>query len=352
MKSNLAFEKICLGDIEKCYAVLGLEVDGAPCLYYGGEGQGSLQVYRGENFEDCQVIWQGGGGTMSIVALPGRPGWALASRGFTSMVDCLGSTVEIIRLKEGVFSHAAIAHLPFLHRFDTLLAPDGTRYLFAATLHSGKADKADWSRPGHVFQGVLPQDVDEDFTVDLQPLPGDLYVNHGFCKGQWQGREAAFTASQEGVFAWLPPQARGGAWAREQLLDCPVSDIAVADVDADGQAEIAALMPFHGDQFKIFRLQDGQYREVYAYPVENDFYHAVISGRIGGETLFVGGARKLTADLFLIRWDDQAQAYIAQQLDVGQGPSNLALLNRQGEDLLLSANRMVFQAAAYRFPRA
>lgn len=349
MTRTLPFEKIRLGSIEKCYAVLGVELEGKPCLYFGGEGTGSVRAFRGDEFDRCDVIWEGGGGTMSIVPLPGYDGWALASRGFYSMIECGGSTVEIIRYRGGAFSHETVAALPFLHRFDTLKAPDGTRYLFAATLHGGKANKEDWSRPGHLYWGVLPGDLDDPFRVALDRLPGDFYINHGFCRGTWEGREAAFTASREGVFVTLPPEERGNAWQTQRLLDFPVSDIAVADVNGDGKQEIAALMPFHGNEFRIFQREGEEYRGDFSYPVENDFYHAVISGRIGKELMFVGGARKLAADLFLIRWDGDSKAYCAQQIEKGPGPSNLAILNTSSGDLLLSANRMIHEAAAYRF---
>lgn len=349
MKAELAFEKLNFGEIEKCYSTLGLEIGGKPFLFYGGEGNGSMRVFSGENFENCDLIWNGGGGTMSIVPLPCHDGWLLASRGFTSMVDSAGSTIEIIRYRDGIFSHESIATLDYLHRFDTLLAPDGTRYIFAASLHGGKTDKNDWSKPGHMYFGAMPADVESSFHVELHQLSGDFYMNHGFCKGMWLGREAAFTASREGVFAFLPPEQAGGDWQMEQLLDFPVSDIAIADVDGDGVAEIAALLPFHGNQFQIFRQENGAYKEVYSHPTENDFYHAIISGVICGERMFAVGSRKGAAELCLIRWDEQIKAYQSQQIEAGPGPSNLAILNAKDGDYLLSANRMIFEAAAYRF---
>ena len=350
MKRELSFEKINLGEIEKCYSVLGLDIGGEPCLFYGGEGNGSVRAFRGEKLEKCDLIWEGGGGTMSIVPLPGQEGWALISRGFYSMVDCAGSTIEIVRYRDGAFSHEPIATLDYLHRFDTLLAPDGTRYIIAASLHGGKADKSDWSKPGHLHVGAMPADVENSFHVELAQLPGDYYINHGFCKGDWRGRDAAFIACREGLFVALPPVKAGGDWTVEQLMDIPVSDIAVCDIDGDGEKEIAALMPFHGNEFKIFHRSGAGYEEVYSYPVENDFYHAVISGRIGGELMFIGGARKIAADLFLIRWDPERKAFFSQQLEAGNGPSNLSLLNSAEDgDLLLSANRMIAEAAAYRF---
>ena len=344
---ELKFEKISLGTIEKCYAVLGTTIGGRPFLFYGGEGAGSLRAFSGDDFSTCRLIWEGGGGTMSIVPL--CEGSILASRGFTSMVDSAGSTIELIRFEDGAFSHRTIATLDYLHRFDTLLAPDGTRYIFAASLHGGKTDKDDWSKPGHMFVGAMAADPLETGTVSLEQLPGDFYMNHGFCKARWQGRDAAFTTSREGAFVWLPPEEKGGEWTSEQLLDFPVSDIAVSDIDGDGSQELACLLPFHGNEFHIYRKNGSGYAEVYTYPVENDFYHAVISAKIHGENVFVGGARKLTADVFVIRWDKENNGFAAQQLEAGPGPSNLAMLNLPDCDILLSANRMIFEAAYYRF---
>ena len=344
---KLAFEKKILGNIEKCYAVLGTEIGGKPFLFYGGEGTGSLRAFSGEGFSHCDMVWEGGGGTMSIVPL--ADGCILASRGFTSMVDSAGSTVEFIRYTGEGFEHFTLCTLDYLHRFDSLLAPDGTRYIFAATLHSGKTDKEDWSKPGHVFVGEMAPVSELPAPVELKQLPGDFFMNHGFCKAEWEGRDAAFTTSREGAFVWLPPEKKGEEWTSRKLLDFPVSDIAVSDIDRDGEKELACLLPFHGNEFHIYRLTGGKYQDVYTYPMENDFYHAVISAVIHGEKVFAGGARKLTADLFLVRWDPEKKCFTEQQLDAGPGPSNLAMLNLEDCDLLLSANRMIFEAAVYRF---
>lgn len=344
---ELAFEKISLGSIEKCYAVLGTVIGGKPFLFYGGEGKGSLRAFSGENFSRCDLIWEGGGGTMSIVPL--SEGCVLASRGFTSMVDSAGSTIEFIKYTGDGFNHTSLCSLDFLHRFDTLLAPDGTRYVFAAALHSGKTDKDDWSNPGHMYAGVLADAAELPKPVELTKLPGDFFMNHGFCKAEWDGREAAFTTSREGAFVWLPPEKAGGEWTMKQLLDFPVSDIAVSDIDGDGEKELACLLPFHGNEFHIYHASADGYKEVYTYPLENDFYHAIISAAIHGEKVFVGGARKLTADVFVIRWDAENASFVSQQLEAGPGPSNLAMLNLPEEDILLAANRMIFEAAFYRF---
>ena len=351
MLKSLCFSKKILAEIEKCYACLGKTVNGEPCLFFAGEGDGSVHAFLGESFERHETIWQGGGGTMGIVAIPGHDEWTLVSRGFYSMVDCGESTIEIVRDAGGHFTHEPIAALPYLHRFGALKAQDGMLYLVAASLHSGKADKADWSKPGHLYWAQLPDNMEKPFHVDFQPFEGEYYQNHGFCTACVGGIGAAYTSSREGVFAIVPPANRGGAWTVTQLMDFPVSDIAVTDLDGDGKAEIAALSPFHGNRCRVYKDLGEGYEVIYTYPLPDDFFHTILSATLGGAPVFIGGARKLTSDLFLLRWDAQAQAVVSQQIDVGQGPSNAAVLNLPQRDILLAANRMVAQAAIFEFPR-
>lgn len=347
---DFKFEKKVLAEIEKCYAVLGLTINNEPMLIYGGEGNGSLSAFHGPDFKEREIIWEGGGGTMSIVPAPERPDSFFASRGFYSMVNCENSTVEWVRYQDHGFTYQTVAQLDYLHRFDILKGADGTQYIFAAALHSGKADKEDWSKPGHMFAAVLPKEIGSDFRAEFVQLPGEFYMNHGFCKTLWQGHEAALTASREGVFLWIPPEHPEGSWQMEKLLDTPTSDIALTDIDGDGHPELACLLPFHGNQCKVFRITPSGCEEIYEHSVPNDFYHAVISGKIKGETLFAIGARKETQELFLLRWDKNKKELYVQQLETGGGPSNLNLFNSEtAGDLLLSANRMIHEAALFVF---
>ena len=344
----MSFEKTIIGEIEKCYAVSGLVIDGKPVLIYAGEGNGSIHIFRGENFSEHQVLTEGNGGTMSIVPYVEEEGWFFVSRGFYSMVDSKDSVIELVRYKDGRFEQpVAVAELAYLHRFGIVEAATGKKYVVAASLHSFKENKEDWSHPGHVYYAELPQDLQENFKLELTRLPGEYYMNHGLCTGTISGQATAFTTSKEGVFAWFPPAVERDEWKCKQLLDFPVSDIAVQDIDGDGEEELAVLLPFHGDQCKIYHKAENGYAEMYASPEENDFYHAIISAKIGGKNVFIGGARKGVMDLFILSYDTVRGGVSLRQVDVGVGPSNVAALNLPNQDLILSANRMIFEAAYY-----
>ncbi len=62
----MKFKKQTLREIEKCHATLGIVLDGAPCLFFAGEGNGSVRAFQGDNFQNETLIWEGGGGTMSL----------------------------------------------------------------------------------------------------------------------------------------------------------------------------------------------------------------------------------------------------------------------------------------------
>lgn len=349
MAMNYIKRELC--QIEKCYSVLGIRLEQQDYLIFGGEGNGSLTAFHGRDYAEATPIWQGGGGTMSIVSIPGSDNAFLASRGFYSMVDSSTSTIELIHYDQGNFTHTPIAALPYLHRFDVLAARDGSNYLLAASIASYKENTEDWSHPGHLYVAPLPKDLNTPFSISWTELPGDYYMNHGFCKVTTPETDVGWIGCREGAFAVTPPAHPDANWSIQQILDFPVSDMAVCDVDGDGRDEIAVLTPFHGNQFHILRQTDAGYEACYTHPAINDFYHAVISGTIHGQKVFVVGARKETAELFLVHWDAEQRTFVSQRIDEGAGPSNVNLFHTPETDVLLCANRQISSAALYLFPK-
>lgn len=343
----MEFKKQVIDDIFKCYAVNGLTIAGELHLVFAGEGPGICNLYSGSDLKEKKTLWEGGGGTMSIVTVPDYAGYFFASKGFYSMVDAETSGVYLIRYKDGEFAEERILDLPHLHRFDVLRIGD-RRFFIGAALHSGKESKEDWSNPGKLFVAELPMDLDGEINVELTLLKEGLTKNHGFNKGTWNGKEVTFIASDEGVFAVMPPQGSSHDWAIEQLFDFPVSDVAAIDLDGDGEVEFALLSPFHGNQFDVYKKVDGVYKSVFTYHKQLDFYHAIYADTFNGVPSFVIGARKEDMDLFLVQYDKEQKQVRSHLIDTMVGSSNARIIHTSNGDIIMSANRQIDQAALYR----
>ncbi len=343
----MQFKKQVIDTVFKCYSVNGLHIDGKSLLLFAGEGPGICRVYGGDDFSEQKTVWEGDGGVMSMVGVPDYEGYFFASKGFFSMVDCGGSGVYLVRFRDGVFSQQKIIELPYLHRFDVFTL-GSRRFFIGATLHSGKVDKEDWSRPGAIYVAELPLDLDGEIHVELQLLRDGLYRNHGFNRGVWKGMEVAFIASDEGVFAAAPPQAGDSGWTVEQVFSHPVSDVAAIDLDGDGEVEFALLSPFHGNRFDIYKKVGKEYRSVFSYPEELDFYHAIYADTFNSVPTVIAGARKDGMDLFLVQYDPAEKAFKSHLIERGAGSSNARILHTEKGDLIVSANRQIDQAAVYR----
>lgn len=339
--------KQVIDQIGKCYSTAAVTLDGETALLFAGEGAGSLALYRGADFGEKQVLWDesaGLGGTMSICPVEDRPGDFFVSTGFFTMVDSGESAVYLMRYRDGAYQRELVCRIPYLHRFDVLNV-DGRRYLIAATLHSGKADKDDWSHPGALLTAELPWDLDGPVEVVPAVWKEGLTKNHGFNRAIHRGKEGVLIAAENGVFAVLPPQTPGGEWTLEQLFDFPASDVCALDLDGDGVQEYGILHPFHGDRFSVYRGTGTQARLLYEHPKPLDFYHAICAGVFQGQPSFVIGARKLDMDLYRVYMEHGEVA--VQMLESGAGSSNARIVSAPGGDLILSANRQRDEAAVY-----
>lgn len=104
-----------------------------------------------------------------------------------------------------------------------------------------------------------------------------MLKNHGYYRVVEHDAVSALVCSANGVFRFYPPKYRGDQWTVEQLLDTPASDATMVDLDEDGNMELVVLSPFHGDEIKIYKNEEGKYQEVYQYPEKAEFLHAIWS---------------------------------------------------------------------------
>ena len=56
--------------------------------------------------------------------------------------------------------------MPYIHRFDIYHA-DGVNYFIGATIATTKQDKNDWSVPGRIYTGILPEDPSQGIELSI-----------------------------------------------------------------------------------------------------------------------------------------------------------------------------------------
>lgn len=342
-------KKIILAELEKCYSIAPLKYQGRQHILVAAEKQDRCILFDDRGKEEA-TVWEGPGGVMTMVQVPGTDGQFLATHKFYSPNDSREAKIIIATPDgSGKWEIRTLADLPFVHRFG-ILSSGGENYLIACTLKSGHEYKDDWSSPGKVYAAKLPLDLsgfDDGHQLELEVLKEGMLKNHGYYQVVEDGKMSALVCSENGVFRFWPPAAPGEGWQEEQLLDVPASDAAMADLDGDGEMELVVISPFHGDEASVYKKTAGGYEKVYQYPEKAGFLHAIWSGELGGKPVVVLGHRKGARRLFALLWKDGHYSF--QTIDDDCGPANVYGYTCEGRDILIATNREINQIAGYIF---
>ena len=344
-------EKKVLAELEKCYSIAPLQYQGEPHILVAAEKTDRCILFDAEGNEKA-TVWEGPGGVMTMVQVPGTDGQFLATHKFYSPNDSKEAKIIIATPDgNGKWDIRTLVDLPFVHRFD-ILESDGEQYLIACTLKSAHEYKEDWRTPGKIYVAKLPKDLscfDAEHQLKLDVLKDGMLKNHGYYKITENGEASSLVCSENGVFRCYPPKNGQTEWKIEQLLGTPASDATLIDLDEDGEMELLTLSPFHGDVVKIYKNVDGAYEEVYEYPEKADFLHAIWSGKINGRPVAVIGHRRGARRLLAFTWNGEKQQYGFRTLDDDCGPANAYGYSHDGKDILISTNREINEIAMYIF---
>ena len=333
-----------LADLTRCYATSPLTVHGRLKYLFASELDDACYAFDAETGERT-TVWAHPGGTMAIIPLKGTDGEFLAVQNFKPKMLAPNTMIVWAKPKDdGGWDVTPILHQGYIHRFDVLRGDKN--YIMLCTIATHKDNYEDWSHPGKLWAGVLPDDLTQ--PIEIHPIRENLTRNHGYCRVDRNGKDAALIASDEGVFEVTPPQVAGDDWRIEPVLSRPVSDIAVVDIDGDGEEELAAIEPLHGNTFTVNKKTAHGWEIVYRYPGDFQFGHVVWGGMLRGVPTFIGGARQGAGELFVLRCaGTDPLMFSCELIDSGKGPGNVAVLNGPEQDVILTSNRESDQATLY-----
>lgn len=341
-------EKKVIFKLTKCYSIAPLFYQGQDCILVAAEKTDRCLLLDKKG-KLLDTVWEGPGGTMSMVQVPGSDGQFLATRKFYSPNDSADAEIVIVSPKEkGGWEVRTLLKLPHVHRFD-IVRRGSVNYLIACTIKSGHKCKDDWSMPGKVYAAPLPDDLsgfNGENQLELQVIRENMLKNHGYYRITENDVDTCLISADCGVFRFIPPKDMEGDWEIVQLLDTPASDAVLVDFDEDGEKELAVLSPFHGDQICIYKKQNGTFQKVYEYEKPADFTHAIYGGNLCGKPALIVGHRKGERNLIAFWWEKE-KGYCREVIDTDCGSANVFHYVEEGKDILISANREIDEIAMY-----
>lgn len=342
----MKLKKINTYELEKCYSVAPLTYQGKKHILAAAEKINKCLLFDQKgNLEE--TIWESPGGTMSMVQVPESDGCFLATQKFYSPNDSKEAEIVLVSpVGRNNWKVQTIVKLPFVHRFD-ILTSNGIHYLIACTLKSGHEYKDDWTSPGMVWGCRLPDHLEqfnENHMLELTCLKEGILKNHGYCRGKDQDNSCGLIAADNGIFRVTPPDTEKGDWQFTQLIQEPASDVAEVDLDGDGLLELVTIAPFHGEEIKIYHLQEGKYLPVYRYEQPTEFGHSIWAGTVYGKPVAVIGYRKGKREILAFTYEN---GYAAQVLETDAGSANVMRYQRDGVECMVSANREINEIAFY-----
>jgi hypothetical protein len=320
--------------IERVYAASFMGDTIPSEMLIASEGYGECKVYDLPDMQ-AHTVQGNPGGTTDLCPHPFKENVFFAISNFVPVFQAQeAKLVRVERDHSGEWTMHPIMDIPFLHRID-VFGKDGRIYFVGATLCGSKQDKDDWSDPGKVLVGEI--DASSYELINLRPVLEGLLRNHGFIRTSFKGQDAYLISGDTGVKVLPVPAEPSNDWAGEELFDFAVSDVAVCDIDDDGDQEIGAILPFHGNRFVIFKQNGSEYESIYERKIE--FGHVLWGGSLNGIKSFILGYRQSDQKLIVIR--KGSDGFSEDLVDVDCGPSQIACAQGTGCFHILSANRKV-----------
>ncbi len=351
---NMKVEKKVISNLNKCYAIGDLKVNGEHCFVVAAEKKDPCYLFA-EDGTLLETVWTGPGGVMTMAQVPGADAQFLATYKFYSPNDGFEARIVIATRKgKDDWELRALCKTPFVHRFG-ILTRGGIHYLIVCCLKGGMEYKNDWRFPGACYGAVLPDDLsafNEENPLKLDLIADDMLKNHGFSIVKHGGYDAALVGCEDGTFLFSPPAVLGADWEVEQISTIPASDSVLIDFDGDGELELGTISPFHGNSLTIYHLDEhDNYVPQWKLALpekQTEMLHATWADTILGKPTWIVGWRKGTKDTIAITWDAEAGDYHIDYIDKNTGCANaMHFVDKNGKDIVIGTNREIDEVAYY-----
>jgi hypothetical protein len=157
--------------------------------------------------------------------------------------------------------------------------------------------------------------------------------------------DVVYVSGDEGIFT-IEIMNGSGDQVVERIIDRAVSELAVFDLDDDGEEEIVTIEPFHGDRIGIYKRFDSGWEQV--FKAQAELGHGIWAGGIDGTGSFIHGSRAGERDLCLYRViDPKAWKLEKTVIEHGTGTAQLDVKPDQNRDLLFTSNNYTDEVAVY-----
>lgn len=340
----MKFSKTVLAPLEMVYAVHPLELNGWVHFLAATEIRGPCLLFSPPDWKP-QVVWEGPGGTMNLVPVPGQQAFLAIQEFFPVFQSEKAGVVwaEPAGNPAQLWTVRRILDLPFVHRIEAVRSRDAD-YLVAATLCGGKDFRDDWSKPGAVYAGRIPARPSEPWP--LRTILSAVSKNHGLHATILGGQQVVLISGHEGVFALHVPETIAAPWTSELLIRGEISYLFVFDLDSDGQAELVTIEPFHGNTLGIYKRRTGQWQKVHETAIA--FGHAIWAGRLRDQTGVLVGNRAGDKELLWLRVTSANPIKTERVVvDRNVGPAQVCVVSQPGETMILSANHGAGEVSLY-----
>jgi len=312
---SLDVTKRVLAKLDAVYSLAALPGGG---FAVGSEADGPLLFF--ESFDAApRALADGPGGFISLCPLErgGRRG-LVASVDFKPVFQAADCRILLIPLDGGEATE--VARLPYTHRI-AVVEVGGQPCFLGSTLCSHKDCTQDWTHPGGIHVGAIPDDPAQPWA--LRELPQPLTRNHGMDPAPG----GFLVSATEGLFRLRLPDRIDGEWVFERIAEGEHSDAFACPLTGD----ILALSPFHGNVLSRYRGgPSGWEREVMADDI--DMGHIVWAGKFLGGPAVIAGGRRGRKELRLYR-----EGRPCEVIDEGIGAAQM---------LVFDGNRLVFAGHA------